>query len=414
MDNENLSADILIVDDDASTQQTLAAFLTREGYRVHIVDNEKAAIQSILTKPPSLIFLNIQIPSADAFDTYLRYIGDDWIVPIVFMGSRDEILEKIEIYPITKADYMIKPFHPALVSRRVKTLLAFHATCLRSQQLVKQLNQEVVTRRKVEQEIKKHQKNLESAVQQRTQDLENALARERATQTHLLQTERLTSMGRLAASIAHEIKNPMQSILGCLDLAEEAVKDGRDPDKYFSVAREAVDNVTDILDRMRDLKRQPDKTRVVTDVNALIEKVVTLTGKHLSDHNIEVDWKPEKLPKIWMVSGEIHQVLLNLLLNAQESMPDGGVIKIRTSTTDSPPGVRIDVIDQGHGIPPEDMPHIFEPFFTTSPDGTGLGLAISYSIIQDHGGQLNVSSQPGLGTTFSFWLPVSLRAKSRK
>ncbi len=226
-------------------------------------------------------------------------------------------------------------------------------------------------------------------------------------QARIMHADRLSALGQLAASIAHEINNPLQSVIGCLGLAQEALVEGEDAQQYLQVARDEVQRIKRIVARMRDLYRPESNEKKMTALHTLLEQVLELTRKRCQDSRIAVAWQPaEGLPALWVAPDQIKQVFLNLMLNAIEAMPNGGHLRVRTALTESPAGVLVQFTDSGTGIPPDILPHIFEMFYSTKPEGSGLGLPISVNIVEQHGGRLEVESQVGQGSTFRVWLPL--------
>ncbi|HET9909093.1 MAG TPA: ATP-binding protein [Anaerolineales bacterium] len=226
-------------------------------------------------------------------------------------------------------------------------------------------------------------------------------------QQFLVQSESLSIVGRLGASLAHEINNPLQAALGCLGLAEEALEEGADVRRYLAIAMEELERAAGIVSRLRNLTRTPkEKKKQPVDLNALIEQSLVLIRKRCQDQAIEVKWRRKSdLSPVSIVADNNRQVFLNLMLNAVEAMPDGGQLKISTISTGRPRGVRVTISDTGKGIEPDSLSNIFEPFYTTRPDGMGLGLYISKKIVEDQGGRLEVESRIGKGSKFSVWLP---------
>lgn len=223
----------------------------------------------------------------------------------------------------------------------------------------------------------------------------------------LIRVERLALAGRLAASVAHEINNPLQSILGGLGLAQEALLEGQPAGPYLQIAAEEVRRIARIVDRMGDLYRPESEEKEPADINQLVEEVLELSHKLCRDHRVVLVWSPAPdLPTLLVVPERVKQVFWNLLLNAVAAMPEGGQLEIKTQLLPAPPRVAVQFTDTGTGIAPEVMPHIFEPFYSTKAEGTGLGLAISAGIVEQHGGRIEVESQLGQGSTFIVWLPV--------
>jgi PAS domain S-box-containing protein len=229
-------------------------------------------------------------------------------------------------------------------------------------------------------------------------------------QEALIQTEKLAITGRMAASLAHEINNPLQSAIGCLGLAQESLDEGAGEDarQLFQIVLEELRRTADVVADMRDIhRRSKPMERKPTDVNALLEQVLTLNQKKCENHGVEVIWNREDdLPCLMLAPDRIQQVFLNLALNAVEAMPDGGRLEMSAVRVDDPPGVSVIFADSGVGIGPDGLSHLFDPFYTEKAEGLGLGLFISKNIVENHGGRIEVASQPGEGTTFTVWLPA--------
>ena len=236
---------------------------------------------------------------------------------------------------------------------------------------------------------------------------------EKAMQSQLIQAEKFAGIGRLAASLAHEINNPLQALQGCLDLAETHLGNEGKQRRYLEIAHSEVERLTIMVQRMLDFYRPSKGGRGPMDVKALIDEVLVLSGKRLQHAKVtpQVQWDSD-LPVFQGAANQIKQVFLNLILNATDAMPNGGEIKIHGRIVgEDKPELRIDFTDTGMGIAPEHLDKIFEPFYTTKPTGTGLGLGISHSIITSHGGRLVAESTMGKGTTFTIWLPIQSQAQ---
>lgn len=221
-----------------------------------------------------------------------------------------------------------------------------------------------------------------------------------------IQSERLAATGKLAATIAHELNTPLQSITNCLYFAGSVAEPQRD--KYLTLAREELARVAGILRQMLDLHRPSSGGEpTLFDLNALVERVLLLTGSTLAERDIDVlrELAPD-LPGLYGRPDQLTQVLLNLILNAADAMPEGGRLLLRTLGPRGPAGpLVLEVEDTGMGIPPEHQARLFEPFFTTKPSGSGLGLTVSRKMISQHGGTISVRSTPGVGSVFSVVLP---------
>lgn len=229
----------------------------------------------------------------------------------------------------------------------------------------------------------------------------------------LFDSEKLAATGRLAASIAHEINNPLEAIKNSLYLLSNKVPIENPNHKFLEIATKETDRVSRILRQMLGFYRPPKMEP--TDINRLIEEAESLVEKHLRQHRVhlENDLDP-RLPPVVASADQIKQVLLNILLNAQQAMPEGGNVSVTTRVSHGADqdfllseSVHIVIRDTGKGMPEEIQAHIFEPFFSTKDEkGTGLGLWVSYGIVQNHGGSIRVRSREGRGTTFSIALPI--------
>ncbi len=239
---------------------------------------------------------------------------------------------------------------------------------------------------------------LERRVKERTRKLEEV-------QAQLIETERFAAAGRLAAAIAHEINNPMQSIRSGLELLARRVPTHDDvSQQYIDILLEEQARVSGIIQQMLDFYRPPRGDREPTDVNDVIRGVLRLIEIDHHGLRVETDLDP-KPPLIHANADQLKQVFLNLGLNAIESMSKSGHLTI--TTAGHADGVVIRFTDEGPGIPARDIGHIFEPFYTTKPDGLGIGLSVSRGLIEAHGGEIAVHSREGEGATFEIRLPAT-------
>ncbi len=229
--------------------------------------------------------------------------------------------------------------------------------------------------------------------------------RKQAEQT-LLREERLAVMGRLLASIAHEINNPLQTMSASIELIMDFPLESQERQKYLQVLRQEIERLMKISRGVLDFARPARAEPTPTSVRALIEQALFLANKQLNTSRVQVQViLDENLPPILVSADQIGQVCLNLIINAIEHMPLGGELMI-TAHLDTDQ-VLLSFKDNGEGIPEQALDLIFEPFYTTRANGTGLGLAISLSLLKLNGGTLTVNSTPGNGATFTASLPVS-------
>jgi len=241
-------------------------------------------------------------------------------------------------------------------------------------------------------------------------ELNARMEAQRLAENRLVQAAKLAAVGEMAAGIAHELNNPLTSVTGFAEL----VLNDLPPDSPLRpdldlVIREAR-RARDVVRRLLDFARQSESARASASLNKVVEDVVALTRHLLHTNGVELLLNlQEDLPWVLMDENQMKQVLLNLVHNALQAMPGGGQLEIRTAASQKVgrEGVIVSVRDTGVGIPPEIQPRIFEPFFTTksSRGGTGLGLSVTYGIVSAHGGEIELLSQPGSGSTFTVWLP---------
>jgi two-component system NtrC family sensor kinase len=229
------------------------------------------------------------------------------------------------------------------------------------------------------------------------------------------QSEKLAGMGRLTASIAHEINNPLQALHNTLHLLLSRPFPEEKRERLLTMAQLEVDRLSGLVQRMLELHRPTSGDMRPISIHGLLESALAGASAILQKHHvlIERDWA-ERLPWVIGIGGHLRQVFMDLAVNAVEAMPQGGRLIIRTRVDDSAqeddtPQVLIEFADSGPGIPDGEAQRIFEPFYSSKRTSTGLGLAISYSIVERHGGMLSVSSN-GSGTTFRVALPVALPA----
>lgn len=233
-----------------------------------------------------------------------------------------------------------------------------------------------------------------------------------ALQQELIQSERLISMGKLAAGVAHEINNPLTGILAYAEDLMEGT-DPSDPRRkdYEVIIREAL-RCRQIVRSLLDFARQDRPVRVRTHPRSLVERSLDVVARQAAFRNIRFVLEIEDdLPAIEVDAIQIQQVLVNLIVNAQQAMPDGGKIVLAARRSADGSQVEFAVRDEGVGISPEIRTHIFDPFFSTKGGTTdGLGLSVCLGIVQNHGGTIDLESEVGQETTFRFTIPI-LRGK---
>jgi len=236
------------------------------------------------------------------------------------------------------------------------------------------------------------------------EELRAYVRRVEESQQALVQAEKLAAAGRLTASIAHEINNPLQSVRNCLHLAMREDVPPEMRQNYFDLTRQEVDRLINTVQRMLDFYRPSAEFKPVQMLD-LLEHILNLLTQQLRERNIRVTtaW-PARLPSVLAISNQIEQVFINLVLNAYDAMPQGGELWI--SITQKKKMVEIVFQDSGSGVPAEMLQSIFEPFVSTK-GGTGLGLSVSYDIVTAHGGRLDLLNNGKPGACFRVMLPIN-------
>lgn len=250
--------------------------------------------------------------------------------------------------------------------------------------------------------------HLEDMVAARTAELQSA-------QQMLIRSEKLASIGHLAANIAHEINNPLQPITLSLEELVDSINHGEAVDiRGIEIIQESVDRISRIVRQLLEFTGKrggtgPDITDL--DLQEILDRIVVLNRKFFEKQkNVIIMELPADLPRIHGSKDQLEQVFMNLALNAQAALEPGGKLIIRADEIND--NIVIQFEDNGSGIAPEIMDKIFDPFFSTKPNGTGLGLFVSYGIIQGHQGSIEVESAVGKGTTFTIRLPIHTQEPS--
>ncbi len=237
----------------------------------------------------------------------------------------------------------------------------------------------------------------------------NDVTEMRRMDKYLAQTEKLASIGQLASGVAHEINNP----LGVIQCYANLIEKSQPPDPQIlsdvGIIRKHTEQCRSVVEALLNFSRSAEPRLTKTDINTCIEEVVSVLVLQLQKDRFAIERQFDgTLPMITVDGNRIKQVLMNLLINASQAMPDGGRIIVKTELAEGGRQMAITISDTGPGIPKENLPKIFDPFFTTKgPEkGTGLGLSVSYGIVQQHGGSITVDSTSGNGTTFTIRLPM--------
>jgi PAS domain S-box-containing protein len=227
----------------------------------------------------------------------------------------------------------------------------------------------------------------------------------------MVQTEKLTSLGLLAAGVAHEVNTPLAVISNYIQMLAKQIPADDPRQKTIDRIVKQTFRASEIVNNLLNFSRTGAAEFVEVNLNSVLEETLTLVQHPFKSAQVNVVKNyTEKLPPVLGSITRLQQVFLNLFMNARDAMPGGGMIEVRTAAQNG--SVEVEVTDTGSGIPPENLHRIFDPFFTTKATGkgTGLGLSVSYGIIKEHAGKVDVRSAPGKGTSFRLEFPVARKA----
>jgi two-component system NtrC family sensor kinase len=286
-------------------------------------------------------------------------------------------------------------------------------------QLASSFNAMVVALRNSQAELREWAHTLERKVEERTQQLKIAEA-------EAMQSEKLASVGLLAAGIAHELNNPLTGVLTFSSLIRQNLPDGSADAEDMDLVIRETKRCADIIRRLLDFAREKAPEKKYTDLNQVIEETARLVQRPADLSGIAINLDLDRdLPPVWLDGHLIKQVVMNMLVNAEHAIDGGGTITVRTRRFPTPvspepgapavPMVEIAISDTGCGIPEKNLKRIFDPFFTSKEvgKGTGLGLSVSHGIVKAHGGTIKVESTVGQGSTFRVYLPLEPVAKPK-
>jgi PAS domain S-box-containing protein len=373
----------VVVADDNDDMRAFMQEVLSAGYEVEAVASGLELLAAVRLRPPEVIVCDVMMPEMDGFEVVRRLKGDPALraIPVILVTAKAGPEEVVAGLEVGADDYIRKPFDPMELRARVRAAERLHRAYL---------------------ELARQQRDLTQA----HEDLKGA-------QEQLIQSGKLAAVGTLAAGIAHELNNPMTTILLNTQLLLHEAQEGSRARGRLAVVERQTLRCRDIVRTLLDYtRRRPQRTERVPAAR-LVENVGALVRAQARSRDVAIQC-PEPagdLPEVEVCVQEIETALLNLLSNALDATPAGGTVSLRARACalGGRRGVEIAVSDSGSGIPPDVLPRIFEPFFTTKPvgRGTGLGLALAQRMVSNADGQIEVETEQGRGTTMRMWLPCA-------
>jgi signal transduction histidine kinase len=380
---------ILVVDDEEDLRYVLARQLQMGGFQVETATDGEAAIQKLREREYPVIITDMKMPRKDGLSVIsaARELHPDTeIIVLTGHGTLENALQAFKAGNIF--EYLLKPLDDIAVLNTI------------------------VERALERRNLRRHNRLLFEQLQQAYEELKRK-------SEALIQNEKLSAIGQLAAGVAHELNNPLTAVLGFAQVIYEKLKH-HTPNGWSEAEHarlmQALENMMQGVYRARDIistllrfARTSDPShRCLIDINQVLRDTFVFTEHALLRHGLVLNRQlaPE-LPPVWGNPARLQQVFTNLLINAQQATPSGGVITVSTEPSEDPKGVWVHVADSGKGIPEEELERIFEPFYTRKEEGTGLGLSITRQIVLEHNGTIQVKSEVGQGSCFSVFLPAA-------
>jgi signal transduction histidine kinase len=374
---------LVLVVDDTPTNIAVISGVLKESFRIKVATNGKKALAiARASDKPDLILLDVVMPGMDGYEVcrHLKATPATREIPVIFLTGVTDAANEEKGFEVGAVDYIHKPFSPPLILARVKNELA-----------------------------------LQSALRQAREDRDQAEELLHAMQAEVAQVARLTTMGELAASIAHEIRQPLAAVV---NNANAGLRWLNNQPPNLKEVRAALKRIVrdserggDVIGSIQGMLKKGEQERARLDINDLIREVMRLVQGELKNRGVSSRAElADDLPRVLADRIQLRQVILNLIMNAIEAMVSvsdrARVLRVRSENHGND-GVLVAVEDSGSGIAPEDMDRIFETFFTTKSEGMGMGLSICRSIVESHGGRISASRANPRGSVFQFFLPTA-------
>jgi len=377
-------SNVLLVDDEPSIRLTMGEFLKRAGYTVLLAPDYDTAVTHN-ADGLDVAVIDINLPGKSGVHLLQKLQTADVYIPVIMITGEPNLSVIPEIVRSGAYDFIPKPI--------VKdVLLSAVARAAEKKRLTDE-------KRRLEHEIKLYAEELEMRVAERTAELFE-------THKRLVQQERIAALGRAAAQVAHEVKNPLAGLLlYSLHLKSKIDKSSESEAALVDKIVETINHLIDTVERILGFARPITITPRSANLNQIVNDVLDLLRPQITANDIDVHVSLNETAAPAMIDeSSMRGALMNLILNAVEAMPEGGRLTITSDRNEQ--GLRLEISDTGHGISEEAVKDIFEPFYTTKEQGLGLGMPYAKKIIEQHGGNITCDSRPGEGTTIRIVLPA--------
>lgn len=382
---------ILVVDDEKIILELTSMILRARGFEVLTAENGEAGMALIEEQRPAVVLLDYMMPYMDGL-TALRKIREGFpeTYVIMFTGKGSEEIA-VELMKAGASDYILKPFNNQDLIDRLETVLRIRKIELNN----RELRQE---RERLLREIEEWNRELERRVAEKSRELEQAHA-------EIVQGEKLVALGHLSAGMAHEIRNPLNTISLFMQLLKNGLELGSEQVSYVDKALREVDRIDDILINLLASSKRPRFELHMQSLPEIIDRVLEGFSEQIRAYGVTLNKTFATVPPPVLADGkELEQVFNNILANALYEMQQGGTLDFELRHDNQ--AIYVTISDTGAGIPEEHLHHIFDPFYTTKSKGTGCGLSVVLRIVKTYGGRIWVESAPGQGTTFHVQLPL--------
>ncbi len=382
---------IVVVDDERIILELTSMILRSKGYQVYTAENGEEGMALIEKERPALVLLDYMMPAMDGLTALkkIRELYPDTYV-MMFTGKGSEEIA-VELMKAGASDYILKPFNNQDLVDRLENVMRIRTIELHN----RELRQE---RERLLHEIEQWNLELERRVEEKSRDLEKAHA-------EIVQSEKLAALGHLSAGMAHEIRNPLNTISLFIQLIKNGLSLDNELYTYADKALNEVGRIDDLLVKLLAASKRPQYELHMVSIPAIIDQTLDAFAEQIKAYGIALQKEfVTEPPSILADTTELSQVFNNLIANALYEMQEGGTLGLKLSHDEQT--VYIAVSDTGRGIAKENLNQIFDPFFTTKAKGTGFGLSVVLRIVKTYGGRIAVDSSPDQGTTFRIQLPL--------